>query len=342
MNYKQLGSISYFAIALLVLLASVIIVLWTLPRWVRWTFLNLPFILLGGILIKFTPLKQPFRWVFNRVYYFIIYQNKLFWESLYDVLLLLYPSNIWKHVNYGYAALTNDGKTIELDEEDESERFHLQLFHWTATGMNTIKKFETSTVVEISSGRGGGVFYISKYLKPAKVIGIDISTAQIEWCRQEYKKVQNLEFHYGDAEKLSELEIFQQNPVDVVISVDSAHLYPDFKKFCGEVDRILKPGGYFCITDFREVQYIEQSEKDMESFSMQIIKKQNNTSNVLHGLKLDSERRSKIVEDHVHFLLRPWLRFNSGSVGSRIYKGFQSGKFASWSYVLQKPKATAN
>lgn len=119
------------------------------------------------------------KYVFNKVYYFIIYQNKIFWESLYDVLLLLYPSNQWRHVNYGYAAMTTDGKSCELDEVDEPERFHYQLFHWTTTGMNTLKKFENLTVVEISSGRGGGVYYIAKYLKPARVIGIDISTAQV-------------------------------------------------------------------------------------------------------------------------------------------------------------------
>jgi hypothetical protein len=68
---------------------------------------------------------------------------------------------------------------IELNQEDEWERFHLQLFHLTATGMGNLKKLDGWTVMEVSSGRGGGVHYIHKYLKPAKTIGIDISTAQV-------------------------------------------------------------------------------------------------------------------------------------------------------------------
>jgi cyclopropane fatty-acyl-phospholipid synthase-like methyltransferase len=113
------------------------------------------------------------------VYYFIIYQNKIFWESLYDVMLYLYPSTLWKNVNYGYAALTEDGKTIELKEADEPERFSLQLYHLTVTGMNMFKSFEGKVICEVSSGRGGGLQYIADYLKPAKIIGVDISTAQV-------------------------------------------------------------------------------------------------------------------------------------------------------------------
>lgn len=338
MNLKQLGSIAYFAFAFLLVVFALGLTVWTMPTWTRWIFWHFPHFLIVGLLVKFTPLKQPFRYVFNKAYYFIIYQNKIFWESLYDVMLMLYPTTVWTNVNYGFAALTEEGKTIALEDEDESERFSLQLFHWAVTGMGTIKKFENLTVVEISSGRGGGVSYVARYLKPAKTIGIDISTAQIEWCRKEYAPLPNLEFYHGDAEKLSELPVLNENKADIVLSVDSAHLYPNFKKFCEEVYKILKPGGYFCITDFREAQYVEKSEREMESTSLKIVKKQNITANQLHAMLLDGERRMKIIEEHVHFWFKPFLRYNSGASGSRIYKGFDSGKFVSMTYVLQKPK----
>eukprot|EP01017_Pseudomicrothorax_dubius_P038002 TRINITY_DN563_c0_g3_i1.p1 TRINITY_DN563_c0_g3~~TRINITY_DN563_c0_g3_i1.p1 ORF type:complete len:255 (-),score=81.50 TRINITY_DN563_c0_g3_i1:161-925(-) len=253
-------------------------------------------------------------------------------------MLMLYPNGVWKNVNYGYATLTEDGQLMKLDKEDEEERFSLQLYHWTATAMGTLKTLDGMVVVEPSSGRGGGLHYILKYLKAKKVIGVDISTAQIQWCKEYFAKEPAMEFLYGDAENLSKLPQLQPNTIDIVLSIDSAHLYPNFKRFCEEVDRILKPGGYFLITDFRETKFFEQAEREMESFSMKIVKKQNNTKNVVHGLKLDGERRKKLIEQHVHFWFRPFLRWNSGAEGSRIFKGLSSGKFASMTYVVQKPK----
>eukprot|EP01017_Pseudomicrothorax_dubius_P029027 TRINITY_DN3497_c0_g1_i1.p1 TRINITY_DN3497_c0_g1~~TRINITY_DN3497_c0_g1_i1.p1 ORF type:complete len:153 (+),score=37.60 TRINITY_DN3497_c0_g1_i1:294-752(+) len=144
-------------------------------------------------------------------------------------MLMLYPSGVWQHVNYGYAPLTEDGRLMPLAPQDETERFSLQLYHWTATAMGMFTNLDGKTIAEPSSGRGGGLLYLVKYLKAAKAIGIDISTAQIQWCKEYFKNEPKLEFVYGDAEKLSQLEACPPGSVDIVISVDSAHLYPNFK-----------------------------------------------------------------------------------------------------------------
>ncbi len=57
--------------------------------------------------------------------------------------------------------------------------------------------------------------------------------------------MRNVEFRYGDIEKLPLLDNF----VDVVISNCVINLATDKKKVYSEILRVLKPGGHFSISD---------------------------------------------------------------------------------------------
>ena len=52
---------------------------------------------------------------------------------------------------------------------------------------------------------------------------------------------------------------------DQVINVESSHCYGNFAKFAQEVHQVLKPGGYFIITDFREIGHLKQFEDDIRA-----------------------------------------------------------------------------
>lgn len=41
-----------------------------------------------------------------------------------------------------------------------------------------------------------------------------------------------------------------------------------FKKFVAQVEKALKPGGFFAITDFRDFDKIEEMEKDLQAFGL--------------------------------------------------------------------------
>ena len=49
--------------------------------------------------------------------------------------------------------------------------------------MGTLKKLNSMSVLEIDSGRGGGLNYISKNLGAAKCIGIDSSQNQVKFLQ---------------------------------------------------------------------------------------------------------------------------------------------------------------
>jgi len=60
--------------------------------------------------------------------------------------------------------------------------------------MSTWTDLADKTLVEVSSGRGGGLDYISRYLNPKKAIGVDLSPVQIDYCQKIYGKNEKLEF----------------------------------------------------------------------------------------------------------------------------------------------------
>jgi len=73
-------------------------------------------------------------------------------------------------MNWGYAALNKDGIMLKnLKPEDEPDRYSIQLYHFMSTAMSIWNNLEGKTLMEVSSGRGGGVDYLSRYLNPKKM-----------------------------------------------------------------------------------------------------------------------------------------------------------------------------
>lgn len=55
-------------------------------------------------------------------------------------------------MNYGFVALEPDVSELDLAEEDENDRYFLQLYNHVATAVDLKGK----QVLEVGSGRGGG------------------------------------------------------------------------------------------------------------------------------------------------------------------------------------------
>jgi len=70
-----------------------------------------------------------------------------------------------------------------LDEEDERNRYFIQLYHYVATGAT----FKGQNVLEVGSGRGGGASYIRRYLRPKTMTGVDFSERAVSFCRERHK-----------------------------------------------------------------------------------------------------------------------------------------------------------
>ena len=104
------------------------------------------------------------------------------------------------------------------------------------------------TVVDLGSGAGNDVFIAQRIVgKTGRVIGIDMTQAMIDRARENARTLgcDNVEFRLGDIEAMP----LDDAVADVVVSNCVINLVPDKRKVFEEIQRILKPGGRFGISD---------------------------------------------------------------------------------------------
>jgi SAM-dependent methyltransferase len=104
------------------------------------------------------------------------------------------------------------------------------------------------TVIDLGSGAGNDCFVArSQTGETGKVIGIDFSGPMLEKARANAEKLKfnNVEFRYGDIEKIP----VSANVADVVVSNCVLNLVPNKRNVLAEIFRVLKPNGHFSISD---------------------------------------------------------------------------------------------
>ena len=103
-------------------------------------------------------------------------------------------------------------------------------------------------VIDLGSGAGNDAFIArSETGETGKVIGIDFTEAMIDKARGNAEKLgfQNVEFRQGDIEKIP----VSSNAADVIVSNCVLNLIPNKDGVFKEINRVLKPGGHFSISD---------------------------------------------------------------------------------------------
>lgn len=107
---------------------------------------------------------------------------------------------------------------------------------------------EGDTVVDLGSGAGNDVFIARAIVgENGKVTGLDMTEEMIEKANSNKQKLgyTNVEFVLGDIEDMP----IASDYADVVVSNCVLNLVPDKQKAFSEIQRILKPGGHFCVSD---------------------------------------------------------------------------------------------
>jgi len=103
-------------------------------------------------------------------------------------------------------------------------------------------------VVDLGSGAGNDVFIARSFVgDEGKVIGIDMTPAMIEKANGNKEKLgyNNVEFYLAEIESTP----LKDNSIDVVVSNCVLNLSPEKEKAFSEINRILKPGAHFCVSD---------------------------------------------------------------------------------------------
>jgi serine/threonine protein kinase/Tfp pilus assembly protein PilF len=122
----------------------------------------------------------------------------------------------------------------------------------------------------------------------------------IDLCEGQYPSVQaeqsslESDFLNADAGALP----FRDGTFDVVLNLESSHLYPKFETFVSEVHRVLKPGGMFAYGDLWHLDSLpinwKQRERTLRSSRFVITREEDVTEGVFQALKKEDGLNSII------------------------------------------------
>ena len=127
--------------------------------------------------------------------------------------------------------------------------------------VDSLKIDDKYKIADIGCGTGELLYLIRKKNSCARLYGIDISPKMIEKAKS--KKIKNVFFSIGDAEKLN----FDNNTMDIIITSESFHHYPYPQKALEEVNRVLKPNGLLVLCDMYRPTPIRQAMNFMFKFT---------------------------------------------------------------------------
>ncbi|MFP4366535.1 MAG: class I SAM-dependent methyltransferase [Bacteroidales bacterium] len=226
-------------------------------------------------------------------------------------------------MNYGYS----NNMKVDLNAKDEKNRYSIQLYHHTVSSVDLSGKH----VLEVGCGRGGGLSYINRYLKPETCTGIDLNNKAIRFCNKHYKE-NNISFVQGDAQNLP----FEANSFDVVVNVESSHRYPENELFFSEVYRVLKPGGHFLFTDFRDDNKVGELDSQLNNCNLFAESKNDITEYVLEALTIATPERENLIKKIAPKLLHNLSKKFAATVGTPTYNKFRTKKFRYLHYVMRK------
>lgn len=235
--------------------------------------------------------------------------------------------------NNGYVDLDADGRwQVDPPASLHDERYARRLYTFLI-GLSGLSDFSGLDVAEIGSGLGGGANLVATTYRPRSMTGLDLSSEAVAFCRRCHQ-AGNLQFVEGNALDLP----FESNRFDVILNVESSHCYPDFRQFVSEVDRVLKPGGTFLITDLRHKRNLNGFLSALAGPGWTEKCRVDITDSVIAAQEADSERRTALLEAgstprSVH---RPIKDF-TGCVGYDLHRKFVTRAASYLALCFEKP-----
>lgn len=247
----------------------------------------------------------------------------------YDLLALLDRKGEVLFMNHGYAPKPGAEDRLFIPPDLERFRYPIQLYDLIARKID----WKGKDALEVSSGLGGGILWISRMYSPKSLTGLDIAASAVHKCNERYGSP-GIAFKTGDAQQMP----FGDASFDIVVNVESSLNYPDVPAFLREVDRILRPGGYFLFADYRGRLKLEQLRRLFADMPLEPLMLEDVTEGIVRGIDRDEARKSELVVRMTpKFLRRTVSRFAGVGDGSEHAK-FASGRKTYIAAVFRKPE----
>lgn len=244
----------------------------------------------------------------------------------YELLAKKIPAQEWQFMNYGYVPNANE-KPFDLKLPPETQKYSLQMYHYLALKSDV----EGKHVLEVGSGRGGGAKHVASALKPKSYVGMDLAQNAVDLAN-EIHNAPNLQFIQGSAEAIP----LQDNTIDVLLNVESCHAYGSVDNFLSEVRRVLKPGGYLLLVDFRSVENMELLKSQLKNSGLELLEEENISQNVVNAMEAEDDVKKERIKKLVPVRWQKIFGEFAGVVGSRLHTNLINGSRLYYRFVLRK------
>ncbi len=252
--------------------------------------------------------------------------------SIYQTVSYFGPEDL-QCINYGYASIDDSEEPLQLLSVEEQNRFGIQLYRATVGDVDLSDK----DVLEVGCGRGGGTSFIARHLMPRGIVGVDLARKAINFCNNHYR-VDGLSFRQGDAENLP----FAASSFDAIVNVESSHGYPNIERFLAETFRVLRPGGRFLLSDFRQHRDVDTLKQQMIDAGYSIESVRIINENVVKALDFTSERTTQMIRSRAPRFLQGWMLEFGATQGSETYAKLASGEMQYLRFLLRKASLDGN
>lgn len=221
-------------------------------------------------------------------------------------------------INWGYIPLQDE----EQSDQPNFNKSYMRLLQ-EIVGEIVLKDKD---IIEIGCGRGGNINALCKSFAPRNVVGLDLTESNIVFCLQN-NRYQQVYYCVGDAEQLP----FQAESCDVLLNVESSHLYPRIDKFYEEAYRVLKPAGVFLYADIFDSTEFKVHEDSLRKLGFTIVMNRDITENILLSGELALQNHLYALggtfendNDTVEWLEAPGTKRHKDMLeGRRIFKILQ-------------------
>ncbi len=248
----------------------------------------------------------------------------------YELLAKKIPATDWHFMNYGYVPNPSEAP-LDLPNDSTIQRYPLQMYHYLGAKV----PMEGKAVLEVGSGRGGGAKHLASHFKPASYVGLDLAQSAVDLANSMHQ-LPNLKFIQGSAEAIP----LPDSSVDIVVNVESCHAYGSVTKFLSEVKRVLRPGGYFLMVDFRNqanVENMETLQQQLKDSGMRLLEEENISANVIRSIEEEDNTKQERIRKLVPEKWQKLFAEFAGVVGSKFYLTLKDGSRKYYRFVLQKP-----
>lgn len=243
----------------------------------------------------------------------------------YELLAKKVPATDWHFMNYGYVPNESE-KSIPIPDEINIQKYPLQMYHY----LTAKTQMEGKQVLEVGSGRGGGARHIADYFKPTFYTGMDLAQSAVDLANRIHV-FPNLKFIQGNAESIP----VASDSVDVVVNVESCHAYGSIEKFLSEVKRVLKPGGYLLLVDFRSDNTIDVLKKQLRHCGLELLEEEDISKNVIASIELEDVSKTERIRTLIPTKWQKLFSEFAGVVGSRFYLTLKDGSRSYYRFVLR-------